>query len=165
MARKVRFQKTNAMRELEAAGVDYRLCTYEVDENVPGHDLGVMIAEMLGADPESQFKTLVTLDPAQEPVVCCIPVAEELDLKKAAVAAGVKTLTMIHVKDLEATCGYERGACSPVGMKKRFRTLIDETAVLFDEIGISGGRKGVTLVLKPEDLVDYLGATLADVVR
>ena len=83
----------------------------------------------------------------------------------AAVAAGVKTLTMIHVKDLEATCGYERGACSPVGMKKRFRTLIDETAVLFDEIGISGGRKGVTLVLKPEGLVDYLGATLADVVR
>lgn len=165
MAKRERFSKTNAMRELEAAGVDYRLVTYEVEDDVPGHDLGVMIADLIGADADSQFKTLVTLDPSAEPVVCCIPVAEELDLKKAAAAAGVKTLTMIHVKDLEATCGYERGACSPVGMKKRFRTLIDETAVLFDAIGISGGRKGVALVLEPMTLVDYLDATLADIVR
>jgi Cys-tRNA(Pro)/Cys-tRNA(Cys) deacylase len=90
-------------------------------------------------------------------------VAEELDLKKAAAAAGEKSLAMMHVRDLEAVCGYVRGACSPVGMKKSFRTLIDETAQLYDKIGISGGRKGVTLTLDPVALVGFIGATLADI--
>ena len=164
MARKqTRVAKTNAMRELDVAGIAYATHTYEVEEGVPQRDLGVRIASLLGADPDSQFKTLVTVAPSGEHVVCCIPVAEELDLKKAARAAGEKSLAMMHVHDLERVCGYVRGACSPVGMKKRFPTLVDETAELFDEIGISGGRKGLTLTLSPTDLVAFLDATKADI--
>lgn len=163
MARKERLAKTNAMRELDVAGIAYEVHTYEVDEGVPQRDLGLRIAKLIGADPDSQFKTLVTTTPAGGHVVCCVPVAEELDLKKAASAAGEKSLSMMHVRDLEPVCGYVRGACSPVGMKKRFVTLIDETAELFDFIGISGGRKGITLSVSPEELVSFLDATLADI--
>lgn len=165
MPRKDKLQKTNAMRELERAQVAFDVLTYEVEEGEPPRDLGLRIAALLGADPDSQFKTLVTVTPSGGHVVCCIPVGEELDLKKAAAAAGEKSLSMMHVRDLEPVCGYVRGACSPVGMKKQFPTLIDETAVLFEEVGISGGRKGVCLVLSPEDLVSFTHATLADLVR
>lgn len=156
--------KTNAMRELERAHIAFDVHTYEVDEGVSQRDLGVRIAALIDADPDSQFKTLVTVTPAGGHVVCCIPVAEELDLKKAAVAAGEKSLSMMHVRDLEPVCGYVRGACSPIGMKKRFPTLIDETAELFDVIGISGGRKGLSLSLSPTDLVRFTEAILADIV-
>ena len=98
-------------------------------------------------------------------VVCCIPVADELDLKKAAAAAGEKSLSLMHVRDLEPTTGYVRGGCSPVGMKKRFPTLIDETAQLFDVVHVSGGRRGLSLVLAPDDLARFCDATLADIVR
>ena len=168
MARKAHdaTDKTNAMRELERAGVAYEAQTYEAgDDGTPSSGLGIRIAEILGEDPDAAFKTLVTVTPSGGHVVCCIPVACELDLKKAAAAAGEKSLSMMHVADLERTCGYVRGACSPVGMKKRFPTLIDETAQLFDTIGISGGRKGLSLSLSPDDLVAHLGATLADIVR
>lgn len=165
MAKKEKTQKTNAMRELERAGVVFVVRTYEPEDGAPARDLGVRIASKIGADPDSQFKTLVCADEHGEHVVCCIPVAAELDLKKAAAAAGRKSLAMMAVRDLEAVCGYERGAVSPVGMKKRFFTLIEETAELFDEIGISGGRKGITLTLDPQALVSFLDATLADIVR
>ena len=165
MARKTeKTSKTNAMRELEAAGIAFVTQTYEVDEGVPQRDLGIRIAEQLGADPGSQFKTLVTTTPSGGHVVCCVPVAEELDLKKAAAAAEEKSLSMMHVRDLERVCGYVRGACSPVGMRKPFPTIIDETAVLFERIGVSGGRKGVCLSMSPEDLVAFTHATLADIV-
>jgi len=164
MARKGdKIAKTNAMRELERAGIAYEVHTYEVDDGVPQRDLGVRIAALIGADPDSQFKTLVTTTPSGDHVVCCIPVAEELDLKKAASAAQEKSLAMMHVRDLEPVCGYVRGACSPVGMKKKFRTLIDETAQLYDAIGISGGRKGVTLTLEPAALVSFVDGVLADI--
>ena len=163
MAKKAKVAKTNAMRELDVAGISYEVHTYEVDEGIPQRDLGLRIAQLIGADPDSQFKTLVTTTPSGGHVVCCIPVACELDLKKAAVAAGEKSLSMMHVRDLEAVCGYVRGACSPVGMKKRFPTLIDETAELFDVVGISGGRKGITLTLAPDELAVFVGATLADI--
>ena len=156
--------KTNAMRELESSGVAFCVDTYQIEEGTPERDLGLRIAHMLGKDPASQFKTLVTTTPTGGHVVCCIPVADELDLKKAARAAGEKSLSMMHVRELEAVCGYERGACSPVGMRKRFPTLIDETAQLFDAIGVSGGAKGITLTLSPEDLVAHTEATLADIV-
>lgn len=165
MARKEKLSKTNAMRELERAGVEYEVHAYEVDDGVPARDLGLRIAKLIGADPDSQFKTLVTVSPAGEHVVCCIPVAEELDLKKAAAAAGQKSLSMMPIRELEPVCGYVRGACSPVGMKKRFPTLIDETAELYDKIGISGGRKGVTLTLNPSELVDFVDAILADITQ
>ena len=139
--------------------------TYEADDGMPGRDYGVHVAELLGHDPESSFKTLVTVTPSGGHVVCCIPSASELDLKKAAAAAGEKSLSMMHVRDLEAPTGYVRGGVSPIGMRKRFPTIIDETAQLFDEIGISGGRRGLSLRLAPDDVVSFLGATLADICR
>lgn len=163
--RKDKLQKTNAMRELEVAGVAYEAITFEEPETSGTSELGVQIAHLLGHDPNQGFKTLVCDAPGRAHVVCCIPSAAELDLKKAASAAGVKTLTLMHVKDLEATTGYVRGGCSPVGMKKQFPTLIDETAQLFDEIYISGGRLGLTLKVPSEALVNFLGATLADICR
>ena len=165
MARREKLQKTNAMRELEAAGVPFSYETYEVDESDTSSELGLHIAQMLGEDPAASFKTLVCVTPGGEHVVCCIPVADELDLKKAAAAAGEKSLAMMHVRDLEPTTGYVRGGCSPVDMKRRFPTLIDETAQLFDKIHVSGGRRGLSLVLAPDDLASFCGAAYADLVR
>ena len=165
MARKERVQKTNAMRELERGGVAYEAITFEEPDPTGVRDLGVRIANMLGYAPEQGFKTLVCVTPAGGHVVCCVPSGDELDLKKAAAAAGEKSLSLMHVRDLEPTTGYVRGGCSPVGMKKRFPTLIDETAQLFDDIYISGGRLGLTLKLNPEELVSFLGATFADICR
>lgn len=165
MAKKEKIQKTNAMRELERAGVSYEAITFEEPDPSGVRDLGVQIAHLLGHDPEQGFKTLVCVTPAGGHVVCCVPSGAELDLKKAAAAAGEKSLSLMHVKDLEPTTGYVRGGCSPVGMKKQFPTLIDETAQLFDQVYISGGRLGLTLKLNPEELVGFLGATLADICR
>lgn len=164
MGRKEKVGKTNAMRELDVAGVEYEVHTYEVEDGIPQRDLGSRIARLIGADPDSQFKTLVTVTPSGGHVVCCIPVNEELDLKKAAAAAGEKSLSMMPIRDLEAVCGYVRGACSPVGMKKHFPTLFDETVELYERIGISGGRKGITLTLEPMALVGFVGGTLSDIV-
>ena len=98
-------------------------------------------------------------------MVCCIPVDQELDLKKAAVASGQKNLSMLPVKELESLTGYVRGGCTPVGMKKQFPTIIDETAQLFELIHISGGKRGLSLTLSPEDLASFVSATFADIVR
>lgn len=116
MAKAVKTSKTNAMRELESAGISYVLHTYE-DDGDESSGLGVAISEQLGEEPGQGFKTLVCTTPSNDHVVCCIPVADELDLKAAARAAGEKSLTMMHVKDLLAATGYVRGGCSPVGMK------------------------------------------------
>lgn len=165
MARRDRTQKTNAMRELERAGIAFTALEYAADDESPASGYGVHVAELLGEDPASSFKTLVTVTPSGGHVVCCIPAAEELDLKKAAAAAGEKSLSMLHVRDLEPTTGYVRGGCSPVGMRRAFPTLIDETAQLFDEMSISGGRRGLSIKLAPDDLVSFTGATLADICR
>lgn len=165
MARKQRVQKTNAMRELERGGVAYEAIEFDEPDPTGVSDLGVRIANMLGYDPAQGFKTLVCVAPHGGHVVCCIPSGDELDLKKAAAAAGEKSLTLMHVRDLEPTTGYVRGGCSPVGMKKQFPTLIDETAQLFDDIYISGGRLGLTLKLAPDELAAFLDATLADICR
>lgn len=163
MARKQRVQKTNAMRELERGGVAYEAIEFDEPDPTGVSDLGVRIANMLGYDPAQGFKTLVCVAPHGGHVVCCIPSGDELDLKKAAAAAGEKSLALMHVRDLEPTTGYVRGGCSPVGMKKQFPTLIDETAQLFDDIYISGGRLGLTLKLAPDELAAFLGAALADI--
>ena len=165
MARKQRVQKTNAMRELERGGVAYEAIEFDEPDPTGVSDLGVRIANMLGYDPAQGFKTLVCVAPHGGHVVCCIPSGDELDVKKAAAAAGEKSLTLMHVRDLEPTTGYVRGGCSPVGMKKQFPTLIDETAQLFDDIYISGGRLGLTLKLAPDELAAFRGATLADICR
>ena len=162
MAGKAKMPKTNAMRELERAGIAFSVLTYEVDES----DLsGIHVSEQLGEDPGQGFKTLVTVSPAGEHVVCCIPVSRELDLKAAAREAGAKSLSMMHVRDLVPTTGYMRGGCSPVGMKKRFPTLIDESCMRFDDIFISGGKRGIQLKLSPRDLIEFTGARTAPLCR
>lgn len=164
MAKKEKAQKTNVMRELERAGISYVLRTYE-DDGEEATGLGVSIAEQLGQDPDQVFKTLVCTTPSGGHVVCCIPVAMELDLKAAARAAGEKSLTMMHVRDLFDETGYVRGGCSPIGMKKRFPTVIDETCELWDTMYISGGKRGYQLELNPSDLVKFTDATVADICR
>ena len=126
------------------------------------HDLsGSHAADMLGVDHGSVFKTLVLKGERTGFLVCCIPVDGEVDLKKAAKAAGDKKVEMLPMKDLLATTGYIRGGCSPIGMKKKFPTYIEETAVLFDEIAVSAGIRGAKVILNPEDLKDYKEAEYA----
>ncbi len=154
--------KTNAMRLLDSAKIKYELSEYEVDEN----DLsGVHGAEMLGIDPDQMFKTLVCVDDKGGHEVFIIPVAYELDLKKCASAAGVKRVEMIHVKELLPLTGYIRGGCSPIGMKKKFPTYIDETAQLCDKIYVSAGIRGVQLILNPDSLAEYVGASFKELIR
>ena len=152
--------KTNAMRMLDAAKIPYEVLEYRVDED----DLsGVHIAEELGFPPERMFKTLVAKGDKTGPVVFCIPVAEEIDLRPAAALTGNKKIEMVHVKDLLGLTGYIRGGCSPVGMKKAYPTFIDETATLYDEIYVSAGMRGQQMKLSPTALAEYVGARFADV--
>lgn len=147
--------KTNVMRLLDAAGIEYESGEYEVDEE----DLsGSHAADMLGVDHDSMYKTLVLKGEKTGYLVCCIPVDEELDLKKTAKAAGDKKVELIHMKDLLGLTGYIRGGCSPIGMKKKFPTYIEETAVLYDRIYISAGMRGVQVALNPEQLAEYIEA-------
>ncbi len=164
MSKKEKVQKTNALRELDRAGVAYELHTYK-DDGDEATGLGVAVAERLGQDPDRGFKTLVCTTLSGGHVVCCIPTSAELDLKAAARAAGEKTLAMMHVRDLFAETGYIRGGCSPIGMKKKFPVLIDETCELWDTVYISGGRRGLQIELSPDDLVGFTGATVADICR
>ena len=153
---------TNAMRLLKQAGVPFDTSSYEVDES----DLsGVHAAEMLGVEPDSVFKTLVARADKGQLYVFCIPVAEELDLKKCAAAAGEKKIEMIHVKELQGLTGYIRGGCSPIGMKKNYPTFIDEIATLFERIYVSAGQRGLQLIVNPEDLRAYTDATFADLTK
>lgn len=164
MAKPAKLQKTNAMRELERAGIAFTVHTYE-DDGEEARGLGEAIAEQLGEDPGQGFKTLVTAGASGAHVVCCVPVAGELDFKAAARAAGEKALAMLPPKQLTDVTGYVRGGCSPVGMKKRLPVVIDETCQLYDEIFISGGRRGVQLALAPDDLIAFIGAIVAPIVR
>lgn len=152
--------KTNVMRLLDQAGIPYKAIEYEVDENNLG---GEHVAELIGIPPEQVFKTLVAKGEKKGYVVFCIPVNTELDLKKAAITIGDKKIEMLHVKDLLGTTGYIRGGCSPIGMKKKFPTFMDETAILFDEITVSAGVRGCQLCIPREQLVEYIDAVLCDV--
>ena len=156
--------KTNAMRELERAGVPYVCRLYEVEDEI-AVGVGMRVAEATGVDPDSALKTLVCVSPKKTYSVFCIPVASELDLKKAARAASEKSLALLNWRDLPLVTGYVRGGCSPVGMKKAYPTYIDETAQLFDLISISGGKIGVQLTLSPEDLLGFCNAADADLVE
>ncbi len=151
--------KTNVIRLLETAGIPFETREYEVDES----DLsGVHVAGQLGQPVEQVFKTLVLKGEKTGCFVCCIPVAEELDLRKAAKAAGDKKAEMLPMKELLPVTGYVRGGCSPIGMKKKFRTFLDETAVLFDNIAVSAGVRGAQIVISGESLADYVQAELVD---
>lgn len=154
--------QTNVTRLLSASGVKHTVKEYPVDES----DLSaVHAAEFLDIPAEQVFKTLVLRGASGAYIVCCIPAAAELDLKKTARAAGEKSAALIPVKDLQPLTGYVRGGCSPIGMKKQFPVFIDETAGLFDVIGISAGERGVQAVLAPEDLARCTAAQFADLTK
>lgn len=153
--------KTNAVRLVQQAGISCREAFYEFDEN----DLnGNHAAKAIGFPPEQVFKTLVVRGAKNSILVFCIPVCCELDLKKAAKAAGEKSIELLPVKELLATTGYIRGGCSPVGMKKKYPVYFDEVCLLFEEIAVSAGERGHQMILPPEDLVGLVGGTLVDII-
>ena len=154
-------EKTNVMRVLEQKNIPYTAHTYEHEEGVAVD--GVTVARSLGQDPEQVFKTLVARGASKGIYVFCIPVAENLDLKKAACAVGEKSIEMIHVKEINALTGYVRGGCSPVGMKKQYPTVFHETAEIVDTIMVSAGKIGYQVELAPDALIDLVGGALADV--
>ena len=150
-------EKTNVMRLLDQAGIPYTPHWYD-----PDLAAGTSVAEALGQKPECLFKTLVTEAGNREHFVFVIPSDATLDLKKAARAAGVKSIAMLRQKDLLPLTGYVHGGCSPVGMKKPFPTWIDETALITDAFFCSAGRRGAQMELPAEALADYIGAAFAD---
>ena len=152
--------KTNAMRILDRNKIAYDVNTYECEEF---HD-GISIADMLGQPYESSFKTLVTVGKSKNYYVFVLPIAEELDLKKAAKLVGEKSVEMIHVKDIFTITGYVRGGCTPLGMKKQYQTVVHKSAKEFDKIIISGGRIGSQIVLAPDDLVKVIRGTYGDII-
>ena len=156
---KDKINKTNACRILDQKKIEYELVPYEVDET----DLGAQhIADQLGEDINQVFKTLVLKGDKIGFFVCVIPGCDEVDLKKTAKATGNKSCDLIPMKDLLPLTGYIRGGCSPVGMKKPFPTFIHETCQLFDYIYVSAGMRGLQFKLKPDDLIQAVGMTVAD---
>lgn len=153
--------KTNAVRIVEQAGIPCREMFYEFDEN----DLnGNHAAKAIGKPPEEVFKTLVARGERTGIHVFCIPVCFELDLKKAAKAAGDKKIELVSVKELLGLTGYIRGGCSPVGMKKKYPTYMDETCILYEEIALSAGARGHQMLVPPEAIADLIGAKLVDLI-
>ena len=154
--------KTNAVRLVQQAKIPCREVLYDFDER----DLnGMHAAEATGMPPEQVFKTLVARGEKTGINVFCIPVCCELDLKKAAKAAGDKNMEMVAVKELLNLTGYIRGGCSPVGMKKKYPTFLDETCVLWEEIAVSAGARGHQMIVPPEDLAKLVDAVLADIIK
>jgi Cys-tRNA(Pro)/Cys-tRNA(Cys) deacylase len=152
--------KTNAIRILEANKIPHTTHIYEVDEDLTG----ITVANKIGADPDSVFKTLVAVGDNNSIFVFCLPVTAELNLKKAASASGNKKLEMLKMKDLFPITGYIRGGCSPIGMKKKFPAYIDETARLFEKIFVSAGIRGTQVCLSPLDLQELIEAEFADII-
>lgn len=153
-------EKTNVMRTLEQKKIAYTAHAYDPDGPIDG----VSVAQTLGQPPERVFKTLVTRGASGGYYVFDIPVAESLDLKKAAKSVGEKSVAMLPQKELLGLTGYVHGGCSPVGMKKQFPTVFHETAVLYDTICVSAGRIGAQVECRPGDLIALLRAKTADII-
>lgn len=153
--------KTNAMRLLDQLGVAYEHLTYDCPVFVDAFHT----ACALGLDPAAMYKTLVTVAIGRQYFVFVVPIGAELSLKKAARAAGVKSLSMLPLKDLTPVTGYVRGGCTALGMKKKYPVFIDEGALLLERMVVSGGRLGSQVRLVPEDFARAAGATFADVVE
>lgn len=156
-----KFNKTNAMRILDSLNIEYDYMTYECED---GHVDGVSVAHKTGQNPEAVFKTLVSVGHSKELYVFCIPVEYELDLKKGAKSSNEKNIEMLPLKELTKNTGYVRGGCSPIGMKKHYKTFIDETALLQDKILVSAGVIGTQIVIKPDDLIVAAEAEYADLI-
>lgn len=154
--------KTNAMRILDSKNIHYTIFTYESND---GKIDGVSVAHKIGIDSKKVFKTLVAQGNSNETFVFIIPVEQELDLKKAAKAAGVKKVEMLPVKDIQKLTGYIRGGCSPIGMKKSYPTFIELTANQHDSLIVSAGKIGMQLELLVSDLETVTDATIINVVK
>lgn len=154
-------QKTNVMRVLEQKKISYRPHEYPHGEAAVD---GVTAAALLGIEPDKVFKTLVTRGASKKILVFVIPVAAELDLKKAAKAAGEKSVAMVHVSEINALTGYVRGGCSPIGMKKRYSTFIHTAALAQETVLVSAGRIGSQVELEPQALVELTGGITADII-
>lgn len=152
--------KTNAMRILEKNKISYETIQYECEEFIDG----LHTAQKTGAPAEQSFKTLVVQGKSKEYYVLVIPIAEEIDLKKAARVLKEKSIEMIHVIDITKVTGYVRGGCSPLGMKKQYPTVIHKSALQYEKIYVSGGRIGTTLKLNPEDLAKTVKADFEDLI-
>ena len=151
--------KTNAVRMLDKMKIPYDLKTYECENFTDG----VQVAKMLGQSPEVTFKTLVTVGKSSKYYVFVLPANCEMDLKKCAGAVGEKSVEPVHVKDIQSITGYIRGGCSPIGMKKPFRTVIHESAQSLETVMVSGGRLGLQLMLTPDDLIKACSGEYADI--
>ena len=162
MAKSNRAVKTNAVRILEGENILYELMEYDVSDGLVD---GVSVAEKTGQAAESVYKTLVTKANAGELFVFLLPVALELDLKKAAKAVGVKKLDMLPLKDLTKETGYVRGGCSAVGMKRKYPTIIDQNALKLNEIIVSAGKPGAQMKLAPAELAHVTAAKFEDIVK
>ena len=160
MAHKDKIIKTNAARLLDRAGIHYQLIPYTVD---PDNLAATHVAEELGEDIKRVFKTLVLHGDRVGYIVCVVPGDSEVDLKKAAAAAGDKKVEMIPMKELLPLTGYIRGGCSPIGMKKPFPTFFHSTAADYDFIYVSAGQRGLQLKINPGQLRDYCRATISDI--
>ena len=154
--------KTNVMRILDAAKIPYRAYYYD---NKDGKIDGVSVAKKLGQNAERVYKTLVTRGAGGEPFVFVVPVAEELDLKAAAKSVGEKSVEMIHVNEINKITGYIRGGCSPVGMKKPFRTVIDSSCEKIPSMCVSAGRIGTQVEVGPKALIELTGASVAPIAQ
>ena len=152
-------KKTNAMRFLESENIDFEIIEYSTKDGIGGVD----VAEKLGEDKDRVFKTLVTESKEGENFVFVVPVSSELDLKKAAKASGTKKVEMIPQKKLLPLTGYVHGGCSPVGMKKEFKTFIDSSAENLDFFYVSGGKVGMQIKLNPKELVNLIDGEFADI--
>ncbi len=152
-------QKTNAMRLLDRAKASYRVNYYDCDAFIDA----IHVADLLHQPYDRTFKTLVTTGKSGAHFVFVVPIAQELDLRKAAKAVNEKYVELLHVKDIRAVTGYVRGGCTPIGMKKQFPTVLHESALQFDEIIISGGCLGAQIFLAPGDLVKVTNAAVADI--
>lgn len=152
--------KTNAMRFLDREKIPYTIGTYECEEFIDG----ITVAEKMGQDSALTFKTLVAHGKSGGYYCFLLPVAEELDLKKAAKSVGEKSVELLHVKDINAVTGYVRGGCTPIGMKKQFPTFVHESAQNLEKIFVSGGRLGLQLEMKPDDLLKACAGKIADIV-
>ncbi len=156
-------EKTNAMRILEQKKIKYETYEYPHEEGICVD--GKTVADLLNQNPMQVFKTLVCVANTKQYFVCVIPVTEEVDLKKAAKVLGVKSLEMIQVKELCPITGYIRGGCSPIGMKKVFKTVVDISALAFDKIIFSGGKIGLQIKMNPKGLENILPLRFDDIVR
>lgn len=152
--------KTNAMRILDSKKVNYELITYDSND---GKIDGVSVAEKIGREPKQVYKTLVAQGTSKQLYVLVVPVEKELNLKKGAQACAEKKIEMIPVKDIQKYTGYIRGGCSPVGMKKQYPTVIDESAEELSSIIVSGGKIGVQMELSLQDLLSITDGKLADI--